>query len=166
MVEFWPSNPKVPGSTSGHNRYFFSFCLQNFNFWKFSHSNYILEAKQPFQSLFEHPKVTQKWYVPLVHTRIWTRDLSYQSPTPHPLGHGGNELFELKTIESILIFSPFDQPSLRHIGSMQPAQTENNCIELKQNISNKCHMYVSTYYSSLNWLYRACFLNSFREDSP
>ena len=35
---------------------------------------------------------------------------------PYPLGHEGNELFSLKTFESIIICFPFDHPSLRQIG--------------------------------------------------
>ena len=118
MVEFCPSNPKVPGSTPAYTSFFlfFWFCLQNFKFCKFSYSKDILEAKQTFPSLFEHQKVSQMWYVPLVLTGIWTRDLSHQSPTPYPLGHEGNELIGLKTFERVLICFPFDHPSLRQIG--------------------------------------------------
>ena len=51
----------------------------------------------------------------------------YQSPTPYPLDHEGNELLGLKTFESILICFPFDHPSLpqtglKSMGSIEPTE--------------------------------------------
>ena len=62
MVEFGPSDPKVPGSTLGHISFFFSFFASRISNSASFHilNNYILKAKQPFPFLFEQQKVPHK----------------------------------------------------------------------------------------------------------